>query len=74
MALLLISHDLALVSMICRRIVVLYRGAVVEEGETARLIEAPQHDYTRALLAATPTLDDLPYAQRTQAARTGGAN
>jgi len=38
MALLLISHDLALVSMICRRIVVLYRGAVVEEGETARLI------------------------------------
>jgi len=74
MALLLISHDLALVSMICRRIVVLYRGAVVEEGETARLIEAPQHDYTRALLAATPTLDDLPYAQRTQSTRTGGAN
>jgi ABC-type dipeptide/oligopeptide/nickel transport system ATPase component len=59
--------------MICQRIVVLYRGAVVEEGETARLIEAPQHAYTRALLAATPTLDDLPYARRTVDTNAGEA-
>jgi ABC-type dipeptide/oligopeptide/nickel transport system ATPase component len=60
MALLLISHDLALVSMICSRIVVLYRGEIVEQGATEQVVGHPSHDYTRALLAATPTLDDLP--------------
>ena len=57
MALLLISHDLALVSMICSRIVVLLRGEVVESGTTREVVGAPRHAYTRALLAATPTLD-----------------
>ena len=56
MALLLISHDLALVSNMCRRVVVLYRGAIVEAGEMRDVIGAPRHAYTRALLAATPTL------------------
>ena len=56
MALLLISHDLALVSSICTRIVVLLRGEVVEEGSTEAVIDAPRHAYTQALLAATPTL------------------
>jgi ABC-type glutathione transport system ATPase component len=56
MALLLISHDLALVSAVCQRVVVLYRGKVVEHGEMREVIGAPRHAYTRALLAATPTL------------------
>jgi ABC-type dipeptide/oligopeptide/nickel transport system ATPase component len=56
MALLLISHDLALVSAVCQRVVVLYRGKVVERGEMREVIGAPRHPYTRALLAATPTL------------------
>ena len=56
MALLLISHDLALVSTMCERIVVLYRGEIVEAGETSQVVGSPQHAYSRALLAATPTL------------------
>ena len=56
MALLLISHDLALVSTMCHRIVVLYRGEIVETGETRQVVGSPRHAYTRALLAATPTL------------------
>jgi ABC-type glutathione transport system ATPase component len=56
MALLLISHDLALVSTMCERLVVLHRGEIVEAGETRQVISAPRHGYTRSLLAATPTL------------------
>ena len=59
MALLLISHDLALVSMICTRIVVLFRGAVVESGPTERVVGAPEHEYTRRLIAATPSLGGI---------------
>jgi ABC-type glutathione transport system ATPase component len=54
---LMISHDLALVSMMCQRIIVLFRGEVVEQGTTAAVVGNPQHEYTRALLAATPTLE-----------------
>lgn len=60
MALLLISHDLALVSNICSRIVVLFRGEIVEAGQTADIISKPAHEYTRALLEATPDLGRLP--------------
>lgn len=56
MALLLISHDLALVSNICTRIIVLLRGEIVEEGMTDAILDAPAHTYTQALLDATPTL------------------
>ena len=58
-ALLLISHDLALVSTMCSRIIVLYRGDIVESGDTAQIVGSPHHAYTRALLAATPTLQPL---------------
>jgi ABC-type glutathione transport system ATPase component len=57
MALLLISHDLALVSQMCRRIFVLYRGEVVESGITRQVVGAPRHPYAKALLGATPALD-----------------
>ena len=57
MALLLISHDLALVSQVCHRISVLYRGEVVESGTTRQVVGAPRHPYAKALLSATPALD-----------------
>lgn len=52
MALLMISHDLALVKAQSERAIVLRRGEVVEAGETATLFASPQHSYTRSLLAA----------------------
>ncbi len=56
LALLLISHDLAVVAAACHRVVVLYAGQVVEEGGVERVLGAPRHPYTRALLAARPRL------------------
>ena len=55
-ALLFISHDLALVSRLCNRALVLYAGQIIEEGSTERLLSRPAHPYTRALLACTPEL------------------
>jgi oligopeptide/dipeptide ABC transporter ATP-binding protein len=49
-----ISHDLNLVRSLCRRTVVLYRGAVVEDGPTSAILRAPSHPYTKALVAAVP--------------------
>lgn len=54
MALLLVTHDLALVPALARRIVVLCGGLAVESGETADVLRAPAHPYTRALVAALP--------------------
>jgi peptide/nickel transport system ATP-binding protein len=52
MALLLISHDLAMVAEYCDRIAVMYDGKIVETGTTQSVFQAPQHDYTRSLLNA----------------------
>ncbi|HMM53156.1 MAG TPA: ABC transporter ATP-binding protein, partial [Burkholderiaceae bacterium] len=49
---LLISHDLAVVDLVCDEIIVLYQGRVVESGPTERLLRNPEHEYTRRLLAA----------------------
>jgi peptide/nickel transport system ATP-binding protein len=49
-----ISHDLALIRYVCERTVVMYLGAIVEEGPTIDLIAHPRHPYTRALVAAVP--------------------
>ena len=54
MALLLITHDLAVVAETARRVFVMYAGQVVETGEIPRIFEAPLHPYTQALLAALP--------------------
>jgi peptide/nickel transport system ATP-binding protein len=51
-ALLFITHDVALVSGITDRLLVMRRGAVVEEGPTARLVTTPEHEYTHELIAA----------------------
>ena len=56
-SLLFISHDLAVVERIADRIAVMYQGKIVEEGRTDRLINTPQHPYTKSLLAAVPVAD-----------------
>ena len=57
-AVILISHDLEVVREICERIAVMHHGVFVEEGPTASVLERPQHEYTRALLEATPHIKD----------------
>ncbi|MEM9538262.1 MAG: ABC transporter ATP-binding protein [Cyanobacteria bacterium P01_E01_bin.42] len=52
LALLLISHDLAMVGEYCDRVAVMYRGKMVETGKTREILSHPQHKYTRSLLAA----------------------
>jgi len=53
-AILLITHDMALVSQFCDRVYVMYTGAVVEQGETAQVMADPLHPYTRGLLNGLP--------------------
>ena len=50
LSILFISHDLALVSSFCDRLYVLYKGRVVEEGETAQVIQNPRQPYTKKLI------------------------
>jgi oligopeptide/dipeptide ABC transporter ATP-binding protein len=57
MALLFISHNLAVVRHLCEEVVVLYLGRVVERARRDALFAAPRHPYTRALLAAVPAAD-----------------
>lgn len=54
MALLLITHDLALVAEAAHHIIVMYAGQVVETGKAAEIFRAPRHPYTQALLRALP--------------------
>ncbi|WP_421848904.1 ABC transporter ATP-binding protein [Oricola sp.] len=57
-ALLFVTHDLGVVSKVCQSLSVLYGGMIVEATDVARFFEAPAHDYSRALLAATPKYTD----------------
>jgi peptide/nickel transport system ATP-binding protein len=65
-AILFISHDMALVERISHRVAVVYRGEIVEIGPTRRIVDAPAHSYTRHLLGAVPIPD--PAAPRPVAA------
>lgn len=56
MALLLITHNFAIIRGLCDRVAVMYRGEIVETGETEKVLGAPQHPYTQALIACIPRL------------------
>jgi peptide/nickel transport system ATP-binding protein len=56
LAMLFISHDLAVVGQVASRVAVMRSGEVVETGSAQRILTAPEHPYTRSLLAAVPTL------------------
>ncbi|WP_299846611.1 ABC transporter ATP-binding protein [uncultured Paracoccus sp.] len=58
-AVLFITHDMAVVAQMADRVVVMYRGDKVEEGPVEQIFEAPQKDYTKMLLAAVPRLGEM---------------
>lgn len=60
MSLIFISHDLGVISEVTNRILVLKDGILVEQGETAQIILAPQHPYTKGLMACRPPLNKRP--------------
>lgn len=57
MSIIFISHDLSLVSEIANRVLVMYRGDIVEQGNTTDIFRNPQHTYTKALISSRPSLD-----------------
>ncbi|HEX3792500.1 MAG TPA: ABC transporter ATP-binding protein [Pseudonocardiaceae bacterium] len=57
---LLISHDMETIAVMAHRVAVLYRGMIVEEGPTARVLEQPRHPYTRSLISAVLTTTVAP--------------
>ena len=67
LAMMFISHDLAVVREISHRVLVLYRGRVVEAGTREALFAAPRHPYTRALFAAAPLPDPIAERGRSRA-------
>ena len=58
MAVILITHDLGIVSSMCDRIAVMYAGKVIECGLTDDIFYTPKHEYTRGLLRSVPRLDE----------------
>ena len=74
----LITHDMGVISETTDRVAVLYDGKLVEVGETNRILKNPQHPYTEALIACTPTIEggsfdrDLVQIDRTGANADGG--
>ncbi len=58
-AVIFITHDMSVVAQMADRVVVMFRGNKVEEGPVEEIFEAPQHEYTRALLAAVPKLGEM---------------
>jgi oligopeptide/dipeptide ABC transporter ATP-binding protein len=56
-AVLLVSHDLGIISQMCHRVLVMYGGRIVEEASVATLFSAPAHPYTRGLMACLPRGD-----------------
>jgi oligopeptide/dipeptide ABC transporter ATP-binding protein len=58
MSVLLVSHDLGIVSQMCHRVLVMYAGRVVEAAPISTIFRAPAHPYTRALIACLPGLEE----------------
>lgn len=54
---LFISHDLNVVKYLCTRVIIMYRGEIVETGETEEIFNEPKHDYTKLLLDSIPEIN-----------------
>ncbi len=61
---LFISHDMAVIQHVCKRIAVMYKGKIVEEGAREQILGAPAHKYTQSLLSAVPEPDPRRKKQR----------
>ncbi len=75
-AVLFITHDMAVVAQMADRVVVMYRGDKVEEGPVEEIFENPKKDYTKMLLAAVPRLGEMtgkPYPERMRRMSDGTA-
>ncbi len=59
MAMIFVTHDLAVINAICDKVGVMYAGQVIEMAETSQLLNAPQHPYTEALLRSAPSFARL---------------
>ena len=57
-AILLITHDLGVVAEMCHRVVVMYAGNVIEEGDVRTILKKPKHPYTKGLLNSLPKLEE----------------
>jgi oligopeptide/dipeptide ABC transporter ATP-binding protein len=60
MAVLLVSHDLGIISQMCHRVIVMYAGKIVETAPMVQIFHAPAHPYTRGLMACIPRLEEAP--------------
>lgn len=56
MSVIFITHDLALISEIANRVLVMYKGSIVEQGEVLKIFKSPEHNYTKALINSRPSL------------------
>ena len=56
MALMLITHNFGIIKGLCDKVIVMFRGKIVEAGETQKVLTAPEHPYTKALIACIPQL------------------
>ncbi|WP_452598132.1 ABC transporter ATP-binding protein [Pontimicrobium sp. MEBiC01747] len=57
MSIIFITHDLALISQIADRVLVMYKGTIVEQNNVLAIFNSPEHDYTKALIKSRPSLD-----------------
>lgn len=65
MAILLITHDMAVASQVAHRIAVMYAGVIIEEAQTQQILKSPKHPYTKGLMAAVPSMTTVPRSRLT---------
>lgn len=65
MALILITHNFGIIRGLCDRVAVMFRGEIVETGETEQILQNPQHPYTQSLIACVPRLGAKQHRLRT---------